>query len=571
MSAAFDPAANAVRHALARHRPFRLGVLLDRRIQEGWVLEALRQCLSHPGTRLAALAVATGPRSGSLARHLHRSFDHIDRHVRCRDERLFELVDLAAELRMPALAFAVENSEHGWRLGENSVPLLRGCAVDVWLCFAATTPEPRAVSLSEIGALGVWGLEIGTSVPAANPWAGAMEVAAGSPVTSVSIVNYADRGQGLLYRAFGATVRNSARLNRLDCLRKGVSFFSRILDRLDAEVTGQAAPARLPDLPARYPALREPTLWALGRLSWRLLSHVAANQLFQLRWRAQWQIAYRFADPADTDPASADPAEAGGTSGTDPLPRLRYLVPPKDRFWADPFAVEYQGRYFIFFEELLYSTGRGRIMAVEVFESAPPGPPMAVLEKDYHLSYPFVFSWDGALYMMPESAESSLLLLYRCERFPEDWRPCRVMLENVSAYDATLWQGEGRWWMFVNIAEPGAPSSDELHLYSSATPLGPWRPHPRNPIISDVRRARCAGPLFMHQGCLHRPSQDCSLAYGHSVWINRIDVLNEHEYRETPVRRISPGWRKDVLRTHTLGGSGRLQVLDYLVNRKQRL
>src|SRR5258707_623357 len=110
-------------------------------------------------------------------------------------------------------------------------------------------------------------------------------------------------------------------------------------------------------------------------LAWRLASSVAANRLHLLRWREQWQIAYYFADRDQADWR---------------FDRLRYLVPPKDRFWADPFAVEHAGRCFVFFEELSYVTQRGRIMAVEVFENAEPGQAQLVLERPYHLSYPFI-------------------------------------------------------------------------------------------------------------------------------------------------------------------------------------
>ena len=41
-------------------RPLTLGVLLDRRIQEDWVLESPKQALAAPGVRLAAMAVARG-------------------------------------------------------------------------------------------------------------------------------------------------------------------------------------------------------------------------------------------------------------------------------------------------------------------------------------------------------------------------------------------------------------------------------------------------------------------------------------------------------------------------------
>ena len=196
--------------------------------------------------------------------------------------------------------------------------------------------------------------------------------------------------------------------------------------------------------------------------------------------------------------------------------------------------------------------------------------PRVALERPYHLSYPFVFEWEGMLYMMPETAANETVEVYRCDEFPLRWSLHRIFLDKISAYDATLWQSEGRWWMFVNVAEPGADSSDELHIYWSATPLGPWTAHRANPVLSDVRRARPAGPIFSRDGVLYRPSQDCSLAYGHSILINRVDVLSDGEYRETTVQRISPGWRKDILHVHTLGGSQGLRVIDYLVSRKLR-
>jgi hypothetical protein len=274
-----------------------------------------------------------------------------------------------------------------------------------------------------------------------------------------------------------------------------------------------------------------------------------------LRWLDQWQIAYYFADED----------EAGFR-----FERLRHLVPPRDRVWADPFAIEHQGRYFIFFEELPFRTQKARIMAIEVFEDAEPGEAQVVLERPYHLSYPFVFAWEGSLYMLPETAENGTVEVYRCDAFPLRWRLHQVLLENVSAYDATLWRENDRWWMFVNVAEPGADSSDELHLYWSMTPLGPWTAHRGNPVVSDVRSARPAGPLFSRNGKLYRPSQDCSLAYGHSVSINRVDVLRDGDYRETAVDRIAPGWREDILRLHTLGRSKRLRVIDCTVRRKRR-
>ncbi len=485
-----------------------------------------------------------------VAVRLHSLFDRLDERLRCRGEQLLALTDVATELALPPLQLGVARQDDRWRLNDAGIDTLRGCEVDLWLCFAAVPPHrlPRSVSR-----LGAWGVEIGHGLSGTNAWAGAMEVGMGSPVTMVSVVDYATDGDGLLYRSFGATAGNSPRRNRLRAVRKAVNFFRRLLECLmrGRDILCSARPATL-SVPARYPALPTPTVPALTRLSWRLVSNWVIHRSTSKRALDQWQVAYYFSDEN----------ESGYR-----FEQLRYLVPPEDRFWADPFAVEYQGRYFIFFEEMPYRTGKGHLMAMEVFDNAEPSEAQVILEQPYHLSYPFVFDWEGVLYMIPETAENRTVELYRCEAFPQRWRLHEILLRDVDAVDTTLWREGPRWWMFVNIAEPGVDSTDELHLYWSATPFGPWVAHRDNPVISDVRCARPAGPLFLRDRILFRPSQDCSLGYGHSVLINRVQVLSEDAYKETAVDRIAPRWRRDVQRVHTVGGNKRLRVIDCMTRR----
>jgi len=103
----------------------------------------------------------------------------------------------------------------------------------------------------------------------------------------------------------------------LSCLRKGVSFFRRLLECVtrNGDIRQSARPATL-GVPADYPALAAPTVSASVQLSWRLVSIVAANRLRSLRWLDQWQIAYNFTDEG----------ELGCR-----FERMRVLVPPKDR------------------------------------------------------------------------------------------------------------------------------------------------------------------------------------------------------------------------------------------------
>jgi hypothetical protein len=189
---------------------------------------------------------------------------------------------------------------------------------------------------------------------------------------------------------------------------------------------------------------------------------------------------------------------------------------------------------------------------------------------DCHLSYPFIFEWRGDYYMIPETGEKNVVELYRSAAFPFEWQLEKVLLEAKSPLDTTLIEVEGTWWMFVSIQEEGVLVNwDELHLYHADSPFGPWKPHARNPVVSDVRSARPAGRLFWSDDVLYRPSQDSSMRYGYAVAVNRITSLSPTEYAETQVSKILPDWDKDVLGVHTLNTAGELTVIDCLVKRRR--
>ena len=80
---------------------------------------------------------------------------------------------------------------------------------------------------------------------------------------------------------------------------------------------------------------------------------------------------------------------------------LRPLIPPKDRYWADPFVIRRGDRYYVFVEEKLYGTGLGRIACLTLDAQGMLSSQQVVLERPYHLSYPFIFERGDGLYMIP--------------------------------------------------------------------------------------------------------------------------------------------------------------------------
>ncbi len=347
-----------------------------------------------------------------------------------------------------------------------------------------------------------------------------------------------DNASAIHWRALRLVTRKLAELQSLG----GEAFMARA-----------AAANRDPVIYSRQ-LYHRPANLAYGRL---LLLKAAdkARQVWVNRfWRDQWIMLYTF---------------SSGLSLS--LRHYRRLLPPADRAWADPVAFERDGRHYIFFEEILSATNRGHISVMELGRDGTASEPRRVLERPYHLSYPFLFEHEGTLYMMPESGENRTIELYRCTEFPHRWEFVHNVMEGVRAYDATLLHRDGRWWLFVTLVETeGSSSWDELFIFSADSPLSrTWTPHAGNPVISDCRNARPAGPIFEHRGAFYRPSQDSSGRYGRGFNLCRIDRLDGESYREEIVSQALPEWDSDLVATHTFSRSGALHVIDAQIRRRR--
>jgi hypothetical protein len=214
---------------------------------------------------------------------------------------------------------------------------------------------------------------------------------------------------------------------------------------------------------------------------------------------------------------------------------------------ADPFLLEHEGGWFMFMEVLNRSRRRGEIG----YATSPDGwrwsYQAVVLREPFHLSYPFIFQHQQTFWMIPESARDNSVRLYRAVEFPTRWKLETRLLEGHRYTDPSLFQQDGRWWMFVS-----RNTSEDLLLYYAEDLTGPWRPHPRSPIVyAQPGKARCAGRPIHLNGELIRFAQDCSGSYGRRVRAFHIDRLNTEEYEESELREspiLTPsgqGWNAE--------------------------
>ena len=246
--------------------------------------------------------------------------------------------------------------------------------------------------------------------------------------------------------------------------------------------------------------------------------------------------------------------------------KFKIIRPPKNSFFADPFIVQKDNKYFIFFEEYDRNIDKGHIAYIEMDKGGKFNAPKEIINQPYHLSFPFIINEKNDYFLIPESRSNNTIEIYKCIEFPNKWEFLDNLMEDVQAVDTILFFYEKKWWLFTNVIEnKGASSLDELFLFHSDSLISKnWTPHTKNQIVSDVRRSRSAGNIFIYNNMILRPSQDSSKRYGHGIKVNKIELLNETEYQETELEEIYPNWSKNILATHTINSIGDLTIIDGL-------
>jgi hypothetical protein len=251
-------------------------------------------------------------------------------------------------------------------------------------------------------------------------------------------------------------------------------------------------------------------------------------------------------------------------------PRVEWLPKPWFvRCQADPCLLEDRGRLFIYYEEVQFGSSTGRLRAGEFHagETGRLGKPM--IRMPHHAAYPCVFKYGDTFYCTPEMAPSCTVALFSGQTPLGPWRKHSILLQGVRALDSTLFFFGDRWWLFCTVATSSRKdrgrmdNMDNVHIWHSPEPWGPWEPHGLQPAKEDLRSARPAGRPFFVDDVLYRPAQDCWPWYGARVVINRVITLTPDDFVEEPCCYLEPEQNGRYGRgVHTLAFAAGLVVVD---------
>jgi len=541
-------------------KKLRLGLLLDSFEVPAWIYLMLQkiQNSDYAEINLIVLNDISNKKKGTISiikkdqgAFLYKLYKKLDKKFFYSHPNPIEIKNISQFLdKVPKIKIFPEQSKFSDWFNDDDINKIKSHDLDILIRLGFRNFKGKILESSKFG---VWSFYHGDNKINRGFPPGFWEVFEGHPTTGslLQILNEnVDAGQ-ILYKSYSPTHPWSVNRNLDRIVWKSLSFLPRKLKELkeigeenffaNTEEKNSSLnfyDRRIYTLPNNWEMLK-----FIFIIAWRRTKFFLYNRIFF----GQWILLYDFCDEFSRS-----------------LWRFKKIIPPKDRFWADPHVVCQNNNYYIFLEEFLYKTKKGHISLIIMDDKGNYKKPEKVLERPYHLSYPFIFSYKDDYYMIPETPSTKTIEVYKCIEFPRRWEFVKNLIENIQAADTTILHYQNKWWLFTNVVEnEGANIAEELFLFYSNNPLNErWIPHPKNPIASNSNNGRPAGKIFEHEGNLIRPSQNSTDRYGYGLTFNKIIHLDENNYQEKPVDSIEPKWDKKIKSVHTFNFEKKLSIID---------
>ena len=535
----------------------RIGIITDSNTTPAWVAEIILEISQSPSIKMVVVA----QHETSLKANTpwsYRLFRKIDQALWPAQIDLASEIPLTIPANVPVITVKPSAVANKILYDDHEVMKVSRFQPDLLLYFGSTMLSGKILKLPKHG---VWSLSFGDTHPNSSIPTGFWEWFHESLDTSVTLQQIMEEPEGvnIIAKAVTRTIYVSHSRNVFAIVSKGIDLVVESVNKLATAgnyrtVNEETRNSSLVKRSARNISFRHPSLFDSLRAIQRLITRAIPRAISKILFLEPWVLFFTISD--DEHPSLK-------------FKKFKPLIPPKDRIWADPFVISQDDKHYLFIEEMFIKSNKGHLTCLVLDKEGNIETSDVILEKPYHLSYPFIFTHEGTWYMIPESTENKTVDLYECIKFPLQWKFKRTLLADVHAVDSTIHMSEDKFWLFCAIQNrPGSSPNDDLHIFYTDDLLhGHWTPHKMNPVISDPYNARPAGKIFFYQGAWCRPSQICVPDYGYGLALNRIVELNESSYKEERIVAELPHWRKNLLAMHTLNFTNKITFIDGIVKR----
>jgi len=530
----------------------KIGILLDDFRIRSWQKKIIEYIEDHPSLNIEVLIINKNESPSAKSGLFYRFFQAVDRKIFKVSNDAFATQEIKLDESTPVLSINGIETRYSYRFLERDIELIKELDLDVLIRFGFGILKGEILNAAKYG---VWSLHHGDNKINRGGPPGFWEVVNAEEITGVTLQMLSSDLDGgkVIEKSFTKTDLTSFNRNKNEVFWSGVELFNSALNKLAKDLLEHNETVE-PNKERFYskPLYKDPPNFLATKIHFYFWIRRIKEVVHEILNPPQWFLLYKFKKNKEIETS---------------IFRYKRLMPPKGYDWADPFVVEIEGKgFYLFFEELNIKSGKGHISyftfdsSGELMENSPT----KVIEKKFHLSYPFIFKDNDTFYMIPESANSGELWLYESTNFPDKWEKKKRIFSDKSFYDATLFKHNGYYYLFgtEKIIDENSRDQYLFIYYSNDLFSDHWESHPSNPIYRDVRRARPAGKIFEWDGKLIRPSQIGAPKYGYGIQFNEIISLTPTEFKETKVEKILPNWERNLVATHTFNSIGGFSVLD---------
>lgn len=226
---------------------------------------------------------------------------------------------------------------------------------------------------------------------------------------------------------------------------------------------------------------------------------------------------------------------------------------PKDRWFADPFILDYNDETIqILVEEFCYKIRRGRIAKLNIDRcSLKLLDYKIILDLSSHLSFPFIQRKGDRIFISPENSESGEWTMYEYNHKTDELTKVKSVI-NQPLTDAIITDSFGKEQIFST--QTPNQNGNKLTVYSIEGKK-------EKEILFSSNVARNAGDWFKLDETVYRPAQDCNGAYGTAVILQEVTTKGD-DYHFKDVRRIESTNPMFTTGCHTFNSYKGLTVID---------
>lgn len=230
------------------------------------------------------------------------------------------------------------------------------------------------------------------------------------------------------------------------------------------------------------------------------------------------------------------------------------------QYAADSFCFETNKANYVVFEDYDYKVRKGKISLLKLTEEGEPLTTKTILKRQHHLAYPYVFKYENAIYLIPETAEKGTIELHKWNEANERFDFEQVLI-NVAGVDASIVYYNEKWWIFCGLKDD--LPNEKLYIFYADKLSGAYEAHALNPVKTDPAGSRPAGQFVVEGNNLFRPAQHSVMWYGEKINWFKINTLTPRSFSEEYVGDLKPeeSWKYNK-GLHTFSQTSKFMVID---------